>query len=73
MKRKTYSKYDLIKIKVSLEDHFYVFSRFLTSRILTLIRIKEKDSVKVTLAVKKKLVEKDILEIQQSELEQHLF
>lgn len=57
MKRKTYSKYDLVKVKVSLEDHFYVFSRFLISRILTLIKVKEKDSIKVTLEVKKMLVE----------------
>lgn len=57
MKRKTYSKYDLVKVKVSLEDHFYVFSRFLISRILTLIKVKEKDSIRVTLEVKKMLVE----------------
>ena len=40
MKRKTYSKYDLVKVKVFLEDHFYIFSRFLISRILTLIKVK---------------------------------
>jgi hypothetical protein len=40
MKKKTYSKYDLVKVKVSLEDHFYVFSRFLLSRILTLIKVR---------------------------------
>ena len=57
MKRKTYSKYDFIKVKVSLEDHFYVFSRFLISRILTLIKVKPKDSIRITLEVKKILVE----------------
>lgn len=39
MKRKTYSKYDLVKVKVYLEDHFYIFSRFLISRVLTLIKV----------------------------------
>ena len=39
MKRKTYSKYDLVKVKVFLEDHFYIFSRFLISRVLTLIKV----------------------------------
>ena len=57
MKKKTYSKYDLVKVKVSLGDHFYVFSRFLISRILTFIKIKEKDTIKITLEVKKNMVE----------------
>ena len=39
MKRKTYSKQDLIKVRVILQDHFYIFSRFLISRILTLIKV----------------------------------
>ena len=63
MKRKTHSKYDLVKVKVSLQDHFYVFSRFLISRILTLIKVKEKDSIRMTLEVKKMLVESNQLEI----------
>jgi len=63
MKRKTYSKYDLVKVKVNLEDHFYVFSRFLVSRILTLIKIKEKDAIRITLELKKHLVEQNKLEI----------
>jgi len=57
MKRKTYSKYDLVKVKVFLEDHYYVLSRFLMSRILTLIKVPEKDAIKMTLEVKKHLVE----------------
>lgn len=39
MKRKTYSKYDMVKVRVILEDHFYIFSCFLISRILTLIKV----------------------------------
>jgi hypothetical protein len=57
MKRKSYSKSDLVKVKVYLEDHFYILSRFQISRILTLIKVKEKDSIRMTLDVKKMLVE----------------
>jgi hypothetical protein len=73
MKRKTYSKYDLVKVKVYLADHFYIFSRFLISRVLTLIKVKEKDAIRMTLDVKKRLVEENKLEISQGELEQMLF
>ena len=73
MKRKTYSKYDIVKVKVYLADHFYIFSRFLISRVLTLIKVKEKDAIRMTLDVKKRLVEENKLEISQGELEQMLF
>ena len=42
-----------------LGDHFYNFSRFLISRILTLIKIKEKDAIRMPLEVKKLLVERN--------------
>ncbi|CDW77269.1 UNKNOWN [Stylonychia lemnae] len=73
MKRKTYSKYDLVKVRVILQDHFYIFSRFLISRVLTLIKVKEKDSIRMTLEVKKMLIESNRLEISQAELESYLF
>lgn len=57
LQKKNYSQYDQVKVKVMIEDHFYVFSRFLMSRILTLIKIKEKDAVKITLDIKRELVE----------------
>jgi hypothetical protein len=38
-KRKEYSKYDFIKVRVTLGEHFYVFSRFLVSRMLTLCKV----------------------------------
>lgn len=40
MKKKIYSKHDFVKVKVMLEDHYYIFSRFLVSRILTLIKVR---------------------------------
>ncbi len=38
-KRKEYSKYDFIKVRVTLGEHFYVLSRFLVSRMLTLCQV----------------------------------
>ena len=38
-KRKEYSKYDFIKVRVTLGEHFYVLSRFLVSRMLTLCKV----------------------------------
>ena len=39
-KRKEYSKYDFIKVRVTLGEHFYVLSRFLVSRMLTLCKVR---------------------------------
>ena len=73
LQKKNYSQYDQVKVKVMIEDHFYVFSRFLMSRILTLIKIKEKDAVKITLDIKRELVEQARNELTQWELEEVLF
>lgn len=43
------------------------------SRILTLIKIRERDAIKITLDIKKELVEHLRIEITQSELEEILF
>jgi len=72
-KKRNYSKYDFVKIKVILEDHTYVFSRFLTSRVLTFVKVRQKDSIKITLILKKLLVETHKLELPQAELESYLF
>ncbi len=50
-----------------------MFSRFLLSRILTLIKVNEKDAIKVTLDIKKELVENARTELTQTELEEVLF
>ena len=36
--------YDLVKIKVRFEEHFYILSRFLISRMLTLCRVRKLDA-----------------------------
>jgi 2-phosphoglycerate kinase len=72
-KRRNYSKYDFVKIKVLLGDHHFIFSRFLVSRILTLIKIQQKDAIKITLNLKKYLVDENMLELEQVKLEEYLF
>jgi len=67
--KKHHSQYDQVKIKVTLQDHFYVFSRFLMSRILTLLKVNEKDAIKITLDIKKELVEQGLTSVSQQELE----
>jgi 2-phosphoglycerate kinase len=43
------------------------------SRILTLIKVNEKDAVKITLDIKKHFVEANITDVTQEELERVLF
>jgi 2-phosphoglycerate kinase len=43
------------------------------SRILTLIKIEEKDAIKITLEIKKELVEQGNTNLNQAELESVLF
>ena len=73
IKRPNYSKYDLIKIKIKLENHYYIFSRFLISRLLNLIKVKPRDAIRITLNLKKFLVEENLLEIDQENMNSYLF
>ncbi|KYR02624.1 hypothetical protein DLAC_00072 [Tieghemostelium lacteum] len=67
------SKYDFVKVKVSLENHYYVLSRFLISRVLNVTKVDAADSVKISLELKKTLVDQGRLTITQAELENELF
>ena len=57
------TEYDKVKVYVILETSRYIYSRFLMSRILTLIKVDENDAVKITLEIKKTLVKGEIKEI----------
>lgn len=70
---KKISKYDVLKVRVFLEDHFFIFSRFLVSRILTLNKIPPKDSIRIAMDLKKLLVEEEKFDVKQSEMENFLF
>ncbi|KAK4285147.1 hypothetical protein QN277_001885 [Acacia crassicarpa] len=74
--RNNSSKYDFVKVKVWLgdnADHYYVLSRFLLSRMLTVTKIPNHVAVKIALELKKVLIDNSLLDISQSDLEANLF
>ncbi|KAF0935825.1 hypothetical protein E2562_036309 [Oryza meyeriana var. granulata] len=74
--RNTSSKYDFVKVKVWLgenADHYYVLSRFLLCRMLTVTKIPNHVAIKIALELKKLLVDNSLLDVSQSDLEANLF
>eukprot|EP00892_Ulva_mutabilis_P010003 jgi/Ulvmu1/7375/UM036_0035.1 len=76
MASQTSSKYDFVKVKVWVGPEYtncFVLSRFLLSRMLTVIRIDNAKAVRVALQVKKFFVDKDILHVPIDAFEKILF
>eukprot|EP00803_Ostreobium_quekettii_P010751 evm.model.scf_186.13 EVM.evm.TU.scf_186.13 scf_186:101302-105734(-) len=73
--RKMSSKYDFVKVRVLLcgKDHYYVLSRYLISRTLTVTKIPYVKAVKIALELKKHLVDMNMLAVTQVQMEQTLF
>eukprot|EP00249_Psilotum_nudum_P009924 c22235_g1_i2 orf=321-1817(+) len=74
--RHTSSKYDFVKVRVWLgdnADHYYVLSRFLMSRMLTVTKIPNHVAIKISLELKKLLIDNSLLDVSQSDLEANLF
>lgn len=74
--RNTSSKYDFVKVRVWLgdnADHYYVLSRFLLCRMLTVTKIPNHVAIKIALELKKLLVDNSLLDVSQSDLEANLF
>ncbi|KAK4796381.1 hypothetical protein SAY86_028707 [Trapa natans] len=74
--RNASSKYDFVKVKVWLGDHcdhYYVLSRFLLSRMLTVTKIPNHVAIKIALELKKLLIDNSLLDVSQSDLEANLF
>ncbi|KAK9808523.1 hypothetical protein WJX73_004399 [Symbiochloris irregularis] len=74
--RRSASKYDFVKVKVWLghnPSHYYILSRFLISRMLTVTKIKHTKAVQIALELKKYLVDHSWLEVPQDKLEAVLF
>ena len=70
------SKYDFVKIRVWLgtqPQHYYVLSRYLISRTLTVTKLPQDKAIKIALQVKKWLVDNEKLDVTQDELEEVLF
>ncbi|KAI3756915.1 hypothetical protein L6452_04447 [Arctium lappa] len=60
------SRYDFVKVKVWLgddADHYYVLSRFLLSRMLTVTKIPNHVALKIALELKKLLVDNSLLDV----------
>ncbi|KAG5533686.1 hypothetical protein RHGRI_027761 [Rhododendron griersonianum] len=63
---KASSKYDFVKVKVWLgdnADHYYVLSRFLLSRMLTVTKIPNHVAIKIALELKKLLIDNSLLDV----------
>ncbi|XP_074281848.1 uncharacterized protein LOC141606568 isoform X2 [Silene latifolia] len=74
--RNASSKYDFVKVKVWLgdnADHYYVLSRFLLSRMLTVTKIPNHVAIKIALELKKLLIDNSLLDVSQTDLEANLF
>ncbi|KAH6816922.1 P-loop containing nucleoside triphosphate hydrolases superfamily protein, partial [Perilla frutescens var. hirtella] len=54
-------------------DHYYVLSRFLLSRMLTVTKIPNHVAIKIALELKKLLIDNSLLDVSQSDLEANLF
>lgn len=64
------SKYDVIKLKVHLpNEHFYILSRFLLSKMLLFCKVPEVEAIKIALDVKRHFVNTNRLDTTQEELE----
>lgn len=73
--RKAASKYDFVKVKVWLGEercHYYVLSRFLVSRSLTVTKMPHLKAVKIALELKKFCVDNGMLDISQAQMEEVL-
>lgn len=67
------SKYDFVKVKILLRGHSYILSRFLVQRMLALILVGYRDSLKIALALKKRLVDANRFEVTHEDMEAELF
>ncbi|VVB13600.1 unnamed protein product [Arabis nemorensis] len=73
MKDKEESSEFQVKVWLGDADHYYVLSRFLVSRMLTVTKIPNHVAVKIALELKKLLIDNSLLDVSQSDLETSLF
>jgi hypothetical protein len=68
------SKYDFVKVRVWLDEHYFVLSRFLTSRGLTAVGVPYEQAIKISLELKKRIVDSEpTLDVKQAQVEEILF
>jgi len=44
-KKTKISKYDIVKVTVHLDQHFFVFSRYILANVLRVIKVNEKELI----------------------------
>ncbi|CAH0491020.1 unnamed protein product [Peronospora farinosa] len=71
--RRNQSKYDFVKVRVWVEDHVYVLSRYLLCRALVSAKINSRDAVQISLDLKRTLVDLNITDIGQEQFEDFLY
>lgn len=72
-KKQKISKYDLIKIKIIIGNHFFIFSRYILLNILQVIGLSKKISNQISYDLKKRLVELNLTEISLEDFQKSLF
>ncbi|RLN60364.1 hypothetical protein BBJ29_007758 [Phytophthora kernoviae] len=71
--KRNQSKYDFIKVRVWVEDHVYVLSRYLLCRALVSAKINSRDAVQISLDLKRTLVDLNLTDIVQEQFEDFLY
>ncbi|CAK4679825.1 hypothetical protein LEN26_002930 [Aphanomyces euteiches] len=71
--KRNQSKYDFVKVRVWVGDHFYVLSRYLVCRALVSTKINSRNAVTISLELKKTLVDLGLIDIKQEQFENFLY
>uniref|UniRef100_A0AAV1T4R2 2-phosphoglycerate kinase n=1 Tax=Peronospora matthiolae TaxID=2874970 RepID=A0AAV1T4R2_9STRA len=71
--KRNQSKYDFVKVRVWVEDHVYVLSRYLLCRALVSAKINSRDAVQISLDLKRTLVDLNVTDIGQEQFEDFLY
>lgn len=71
--KRNQSKYDFVKVRVWVEDHVYVVSRYLLCRALVSAKISSRDAVQISLDLKRTLVDLNLTDIMQEQFEDFLY
>ncbi|KAG2779301.1 hypothetical protein JG687_00007940 [Phytophthora cactorum] len=71
--KRNQSKYDFVKVRVWVEDHVYVLSRYLLCRALVSAKINSRDAVQISLDLKRTLVDLNLTDIVQEQFEDFLY
>ncbi|KAA8493677.1 2-phosphoglycerate kinase [Porphyridium purpureum] len=67
------SRYDYVKVRVWIDGHYHVLSRFLLTRLLCMCRVPSKTALRVALDLKKRLVDERKFDLSHTELQSKLF